>query len=592
MIDSVPFRRKEPSETSLEATAEGSAAGMRMAKILPLLYFTALGLVATYPLCVHLSNKVASGPDNYQYTWMLRWWWDNLAQYRSPLHAPQFYVPEGMPLASSETGMLWLILGSPLCAVWGSTAALNTLLLLSYPLVGLGGYRLGYQLTHRRDAGLITGTILALSPFHMAHVIEGHLPFVGLGFLSFALCEFFLLIQSDERKRRLRACAFVWLTLVSAWQLGVLLLFAVFLSWGYLWRRQYAMLASVRSLLAVWVAAVLMALPAAFPYLILCLHSPFHHDFGMLRACSGELADFIIGNPHHFLVGHLIQRLTPASTWYECSLYLGIMPLVLAFAGIRKASPQLRALVFTGVVGAMLVTGPTLKFMGKELRVSSGNFERSLSQVAGRHVRHVPIPAPGLVLAALPPVWHIMRTTPRFGWLTILACAAAAGVGWAKFTSALSSRNRHLALAGVIAIIAFEYWSSPIPLVKFTPAAADNALQSLPGQGAVVYLPPEENVVPTILYRQEVHCKPLMGGYSTFVPPAAQTDLAGFWREFPHGDWAPMLNAHQVEFVVLLTDRPAHFHWSDAARALSHAGYTCELKCPEYAIYRKNRLQK
>ena len=79
-----------------------------------------------------------------------------------------------MDLSRDEVTPSNTLLGLPLTALLGPTAAYNLLLLTSFVLTGYGVYRIVFEGTGNRWAGLLAGIAASLAPYRMAHV-AGHL---------------------------------------------------------------------------------------------------------------------------------------------------------------------------------------------------------------------------------------------------------------------------------------------------------------------------------------------------------------------------------------------------------------------------------
>jgi hypothetical protein len=133
--------------------------------------YTALAVVITFPLVLHLSSRVpADLMDSLWYVTVLGWnaqavpltgaWWDGFA----------FYPATGM-MAFSDHLLGASLLASPL--QWlgcGPLTAYNLTFLASFSLAAIAAHALAFTLTGRHDAALICGLAYGFNPYRVAHL--------------------------------------------------------------------------------------------------------------------------------------------------------------------------------------------------------------------------------------------------------------------------------------------------------------------------------------------------------------------------------------------------------------------------------------
>lgn len=102
-------------------------------------FYTLLALAVTWPLALHLHDRVPGffKADNYEYLWKM-WWFKHaiLDLRQSPLVAPDIFYPMGFQLAHAELTPLHTVLGLPLTAVLGEVVTYNIFALLSFVIAG------------------------------------------------------------------------------------------------------------------------------------------------------------------------------------------------------------------------------------------------------------------------------------------------------------------------------------------------------------------------------------------------------------------------------------------------------------------------
>src|SRR5262245_63809609 len=140
----------------------------------PILLYIAITVVMAFPLVRHIGSVVPHDlGDPILNTWLL--WWGGQ---RVPLtpgwwNAPMFFpAPDVMALSELLIGLLPITIVVQWLTHSGLTAY-NVAFVLSFPLSGLAAYVLAFELTGRRDAGLLAGLAFAFAPYRMgqlAHV--------------------------------------------------------------------------------------------------------------------------------------------------------------------------------------------------------------------------------------------------------------------------------------------------------------------------------------------------------------------------------------------------------------------------------------
>jgi len=122
---------------------------------------TLLSVVLTYPLIIHLGNRIPGPPapgDNLEYVYKV--WWFKHALFElspaTPFFNPDAFYPFGYPVTLSETTLSNTIPALPLTLVFGEVVAYNLTLLASFILSALGMYLLVFGWTHSRSAAFVT----------------------------------------------------------------------------------------------------------------------------------------------------------------------------------------------------------------------------------------------------------------------------------------------------------------------------------------------------------------------------------------------------------------------------------------------------
>lgn len=147
----------------------------------PLAFFTALTILMTWPLPLHMADMVYGAPgDNFYFVWLIGWIQKALFQlHTSPLSVPFLNYPEGWNLAYSDIAPSMVGLALPGSLIAGPTFGYNFAALLSFVLSGLGVYLWVHRLTKNTVASLIAGTIFAFAPYRSTKLVAGHFNLMG-----------------------------------------------------------------------------------------------------------------------------------------------------------------------------------------------------------------------------------------------------------------------------------------------------------------------------------------------------------------------------------------------------------------------------
>ncbi len=527
--------------------------------LLPLLLYTTLALLMTWPLALQFTNTVPGNAyDSWQNMWNMWWLKEALLHGHHPYFTPMLYYPHGASLLLHTLNPINFLISLPVHALFGLVVAYNFVVIVSLTASGYTAYLLAHNVTGDRWAALVAGTIFATSGYLLSQALGGHTHMLAAQFLPLAVLALRRLTvptpptavspvtaageparwsRRDELGAIMLAGVALAVNLLADWQYFLFIL--IWAAWYALTRwwagvvkgGQRAIFRlprdAQRICLAIGVALVL-ALPLAIPTARLADETPTATTEGgdaFRLEHSLDLADFFIPSQLHPLWGRVAehwQAYKPDTHIQNKTAYLGLVTLVLAGLGIRQREGRfwlLSALVF-----ALLAMGPRLQMFGTITN----------------------IPLPGAMLYELPLI-RISRYPMRLVVITMLALALLAALGVTRLRQMLVERHQRACVPSAIAPVAVGAGSEPAPTawIERTIMAGlialiilDNLVAPFPLAG--VYIPPiyqelAQNPEPFAIleapfyYRsspvymlyQTVHRKPLVGGYTsrTYVYP-------------------------------------------------------------------------
>ncbi len=508
--------------------------------------YLGLALLMTWPTALQFTAAVpGNGFDTWQNMWNMWWLREALLTRANPFFTPYLYYPHGAALWLQTLNPINFLISLPIHARFGLVAAYNSVVLLSLTLSGYTAYLLARATlasagaspagTHR--AALVGGAVFATSGYLLSQVLGSHTHMLAAWPLPLAALALLRAAQAPDGRRIALAGALVALTVLCDWQ---------YLLFTLIWAAWYA----VARLLFHWpqgapgglraglhgsgapavVAAIglalLLVLPLAIPTARFAARVPTAEteggpDFRLEH--SADLADFFIPSQIHPLFGQLAERLQAykAETHIQNkTVYLGLVALALAAFGARGREGRfwlLSALLF-----ALLALGPQLQILGWRTG----------------------LPLPGALLYDLPLI-RISRYPVRFAVYVMLALAILAALGARRLLEALERRAAHpprathVALAGLVVLIAFENLTTPFPIVRVYIPSLYAALGQDPERYAILESPFYYNTSPVYMLFQIAHGKYLVGGYTSRTLPYPLVEQIPTVRLFAYARPAP-----------------------------------------------------
>ncbi len=457
--------------------------------------FAALSIAWTWPLVMRLGSRVAFDPgDPFLNTWIL-WWNSRAIPFTDEWWSPPIFYPMRDALALSEHLAGTALFTTPLIHLGATPAfAYNVALLLSYTLSGFFTYALTRRLSGSAPAALCAGLAFAFAPIRAGQL--SHLQVLTTQWLPLQLLALHAYLESG-RRRWLGVFGCAWL--LQALSNGYYLLFApvllaAWLAWFVVAARRWAALCGIGA--ACLVASLPLA-PGVFMYL------DVHRALGLARS-RGEMIRLSAG-PQSFLDPPPMLALWRAGRQgpTEDFLFPGITVVaVVAAALVCLAFTRLRTT-------RKSLAGPFVFYVAATLLMAA----LTLGPAA---------PGDGVVGWLKPYEWLVrlpgyagLRVPARFGMLMALCLSVAGGLGLAMLMPA--GRIGRAGAAGIVALgISLDGWMRPLP-VSAPPARVP--LPEVAG-AAVLELPPSDpNVNIRAMFRSMSHRRPLINGYSGYIPP-------------------------------------------------------------------------
>jgi hypothetical protein len=457
--------------------------------------------------------------------------------------AAPFGIPAAQPFRQPISEWLQLAVAR----AYGEIVALNAFVLLAFTLTALATYALLNRLLRDRVAAFFGGLVFGFCPAAVMQASAGH---VSLAFNAFT--ALFVLALLHNRRRRNVVSAF-WVAAsfagicFTSLYLGYFTIYLAlyFVAFDLATREPGDLLRMVRNYLSCAAMAALIVVPvevAAIRDQLTTTRESLARaghlrDFGELWIYASRPWNYLVPSIDHPVLGRhfedLVRSNLEGSNVFERTLYLGMVPLGLVVAGIVVAlrgsfDPSKRFYFLFFSWGALW-----MYFVSLPPTIGSG--APTLSYVA-------------YVVAPM------FRVYARAGILVAMFVACAAAVVLAHMRLRMSPARFRAALAVLLPLLVFEYWSVPpgqaSPVTP--PPEVYRWLATQPDDFVIAEYPMidrDEAAYYTYPFWQRIHQKRLVNGASPSDPRA--WDLFEKVRDLGDQRTPALLRAAGARYVIV-----------------------------------------
>ncbi|MCX7669329.1 MAG: hypothetical protein N2439_04575, partial [Anaerolineae bacterium] len=442
----------------------------------PLVVFSGLGLVLTWPLAAHFATHVpGDGIDDPSLAWNL-WWLKHalVDQPQNPFQVTWQFWPVGINLAFYTITVLNGMLAVPLQAVFGVIPAYNVLLLSSFILSGFGAYLLCLDFLGAAGkrlpwAAMIGALLYAFASAKLFYAALGQGNIASSQWIPFAVLY---ILRATRRRGRPRdaALAALFIVLQAYAELTYASFLGIFLVVAILWQigaavkasRAGTLRAKAGRLTSMWArVALLVALCGIGLTPILLNMLPdlaaegdfFTAGGGFADIFSADLAGYLLPTQLHPVFGDFTRRLAhdsapqPDGTHFPVNkgqhIFVGYTALLLAGIGLWRSRYRTAGAFFAcaALLFFVLTLGPRLRVAGHDLG----------------------IPLPFDLVARLP-FYKGNRYPSRYSVMLLIALAPLVAAGAWHVAGRLRRSSAMRVLAGLALLLLFEHLALPLPL--------------------------------------------------------------------------------------------------------------------------------
>jgi hypothetical protein len=579
-------------------------------------FFLLLAVIVTWPLILHMRDRVPGWmiSDNYEYLWKMWWFKHTLIDlHTNPLIAPNILYPQGFPLAFAEITPLHTIVGLPLTLLLGEITTYNLFALASFVFAGWAVYLLVFHWTGNYWAGLFSGILFALCPYHIARygVI---LPLMSIEGLPVFLLGVELWLHS--RKPGWIALAGLGY-LLAAWSsiyyaFGLLLFGPLYLFVRLRGRKErISTRKTMIHLAALLVLVAVITIPLAMPYLSLGSTYKLTIPLQDTDFWSASPTDYLLPSGLNQICGTWVMRnaLGIPGAYFGIALEFviaaGFTAILFAFYAWKKYIGIEKKALLIMIAAALLLSFGTTLHIGRHPLVLPAPqaavdfYNRAMEDIGKWLPAHesfaplatsgITIPLPALFLRWLIPPLTGMRGWNRFAVFVSLGLALLAGLGFAAWLKSevmpKSSRFKTgFAAIAFLALATFEFWPQPVPLQPVGPRPLDLWLAAQPDQGPIMILPLTSALSAREMLYTRYHGKPVAFAYGTYVAYWYR-DQYPEMENCPEAQCLDRLRSWGVSYVILNLDDPSQ--GTDLEDRMDHSpGLERIIRIDNYVVYR------
>lgn len=495
----------------------------------PIALFALLTVAMTWPQAARLGSAALDHQDVYFNMWRFGWFAHALVTKPSRLLDANIFYPEKRTLTFSDAMPVESALAAPM--LWAGLRPVlvhNLMLLGAIVLSAHGAFTLARRLTGSPGAAITAGVIFAFVPYRFEHYM--HMELQWTVWTPWAFWALHRTIETGRRRDGALTGLFVALQFLSSIYYGMFLATLLAIAGGLLLctpRQGRRVRRAATSLVAGGALAGALVAPYALEYGVTARTTGPRPEDQVLMF-SARPSSYTVATGTNLLYG---ARSLPKGR-PERRLFPGVLPLLLAVAGLLLAPPADAAIVY-------------LIALAVAFEMSLGLYGYSFTFL----YRHVP-------------AFGGLRAPARLGIYVAFFLALLAAWGHAAVERLLAGRGavrawRSAALATAIGgLLLLEYWVAPIPLVAYpnTPPQLYSWLARQP-PGVIAELPfPSGNELPgedpRYAYLTTFHWKPTINGYSGYYPPS-YLDRVARLQSFPSAPATDVLRRTGVRYVVL-----------------------------------------
>jgi hypothetical protein len=444
-------------------------------------FYAFLSMLTTYPLILRMKDHIPgfySTDEPYAALW--NFWWLKFSWLKgSPSYDYNtLAAPYGISYIKLSIFPVWEFINKWLTILTNNFVTYNLEVLFSFILSGIFMYYLTYYLTKNRLSAIFAGIVYGFSPYHFARAWQ-HLGLAQIQWMPLYLLSLFILISDLRVKRAFLAaiCFYLVLSFDLYYSFFMFIVTIVFLAIFLLFSkkdRRYR-LRAIRIFLIMAIFILIFAIPNIFALYKGTLNiksAGVKAEYGYVRPFqdlftqSARPLSYLLPASTHPVLGKFTEIFLGSSSWYgtsltEHALYLGWVPLVLAFIAFKRWKKMLKRQLGQQLSDTANTKGSACCSLSFNIGffVALAILMWLFSQPPWWDIGPIKIFMPSFFLYKVMPT---IRAYCRFGIVVMLAISVLAGFGLKFILERFKAQGTKLAITTLFCgLVLFEFWNYP-----------------------------------------------------------------------------------------------------------------------------------
>ena len=305
--------------------------------------------------------------------WALSWGYDRVLHGTGSFtFVNDVFYPEGSSFYYEAWSFYNQVVSSLLRLVFNQTTSYNLLILLTFPLAGIGAFWLIKYLLKNPYLALLGGFLFAFNPSHVGRALH-HLNIASIQFVPFFVLFFVKAVRNEGKFSLALASLFLLLNALCDWNYLVLGFWFMVFSYIYLaFRRQQFWLGDLTQKGAIVLGSTTLSLSFwLVPMIVQGLRNPGAAPGHNIYVA--DLTGLLIPSIHHLAAGLGFIKTANASytgnTW-EAAAYLGIVTLIIVAVAWRHILRQMAKYLIGALAFLVMALGAQPHFLGRMLPIA------------------------------------------------------------------------------------------------------------------------------------------------------------------------------------------------------------------------------
>ncbi len=327
-----------------------------------------------YPCLATIDTSLIGGAeDNMQTYWGLSWGYDRVLHgTESFTFVSDLFYPEGSSFYYHSWSFYNQVASGFLRQFCNQVACYNLLILLTFPLAGIGAFLLFRYLIGNPYLALLGGFLFAFNPSHFAHA-QHHLNIASIQFVPFFVLFFIKAVRQEGKANLALAALFFLLNTLCDWNYMIMAFWFMVFSYMYLAiRRGRFWLPDIVLKGGVILGTTIVILsPWLIPMVVLGISDPGTATLGH-NSFVGDLAGLVVPPVAHLAGGFDLVKFvntTYTGNLWEATVYLGIIAIVIFVIACRQILTRAAKYIVGALAFALMTLGAQPHLFGKALPI-------------------------------------------------------------------------------------------------------------------------------------------------------------------------------------------------------------------------------